>query len=74
MDERCDSKTIPPCSANGTNEYALSRHDCYSFDEGCGYPCVDALLEDESWLEAEEDGHHGHPVDRSMHTFPLIVS
>jgi hypothetical protein len=53
VDERCESKASPPCSVNGTNQYALSEQDCYSFDEGCGYPCVDALLRDEPWLEAE---------------------
>ena len=53
VDERCESKALPPCSANGTNQYALSEQDCYSFDEGCGYPCVDALLKDKPWLGAE---------------------
>jgi hypothetical protein len=53
VDERCASKAIFPCSANGTSQEALSKRDCYYRDEGCGYPCVDALLEAESWLEAE---------------------
>jgi hypothetical protein len=50
--ERCASKAIFPCSANGTFQKVLSKRDCYYRDEGCGYPCVDALLEAESWLEA----------------------
>jgi hypothetical protein len=51
VDERCASKVFFPCSANGTSQDALSERDCYNKDQGCGYPCVDALLEAESWLE-----------------------
>jgi hypothetical protein len=56
VDDECSSKAVFPCSNNGTNKYHSSKEDCYSFDEGCGYPCVDALLSREKWIEQPRTG------------------
>lgn len=57
VDAECtelSGKVIFPCSStNGTNQYIASKRNCYNFDEGCGFPCVDALLrrEENRWMD-----------------------
>jgi hypothetical protein len=41
---KCQNHTIFPCSKNGTRQHAISRKNCYWFDSGCGFPCVDQVL------------------------------
>ena len=40
----CQQTAIFPCSSIGTNQRYESQHDCYLFDSGCGYRCVDDAL------------------------------
>ena len=40
----CQQMAIFPCSPTGKFQYEFSKHDCYSFDSGCGFKCVDAQL------------------------------
>lgn len=42
--QECLSQAIFPCSANGTWQPAY-KQDCYYKDFGCGYPCLDQVLE-----------------------------
>lgn len=41
---QCLSSAIFPCSSNGTWQYGKSKYDCYWFDSGCGYSCIDQVL------------------------------
>jgi hypothetical protein len=43
--EKCLSKAIFPCSANGTWQPGY-KEDCYEKDFGCGYRCLDAVLDE----------------------------
>jgi hypothetical protein len=45
-EEQCQSKAVFPCSSNGTRQHDLSKKDCYLYDSGCGYRCVDRVLEE----------------------------
>jgi len=45
--ELCAPKVILPCSKDGKNQVGASRKNCYAEDYGCGYPCIDSMLEDE---------------------------
>lgn len=49
VDQECSSQTHFPCSKNGTAQWKLSKSDCYSDDEGCGYSCVDRLVQERGW-------------------------
>jgi hypothetical protein len=33
-----------PCSTNGTDQDEESKSQCYAFDEGCGFPCLDDMM------------------------------
>ena len=44
VESKCLEKTIFPCSQNGTHQLEASSQNCYWFDSGCGYPCVDQVL------------------------------
>jgi hypothetical protein len=46
--EKCAPHTILPCSKDGVNQVGPSRHNCYTEDYGCGYPCIDQMLRDDS--------------------------
>jgi len=43
--EKCSATTTFPCSSDGKNQLEASRTNCYFTDTGCGYPCIDAMLE-----------------------------
>jgi hypothetical protein len=45
VEAKCQDATVFPCSKNGTRQMEESARNCYWFDSGCGYPCVDQLLE-----------------------------
>jgi hypothetical protein len=49
--EECLSKAIFPCSANGTRQPGYEK-DCYEKDFGCGYRCVDAVLDEYTGQES----------------------
>jgi hypothetical protein len=42
--EHCLPSALFPCSSNGTWQYEKAKDDCYWFDSGCGYPCIDQVL------------------------------
>jgi hypothetical protein len=44
IQSKCFASAVFPCSENGTWQYQASKSDCYWFDSGCGYPCVDKTL------------------------------
>jgi len=44
----CDPYVIFPCSANGTDQHDLARQSCYNLDEGCGYQCLNELVQNQS--------------------------
>jgi hypothetical protein len=46
--EKCAPNTILPCSKDGVNQVGPSRHNCYAEDYGCGYPCINQMLKDDS--------------------------
>ena len=52
--ERCDSETFFPCSVDGVEQLELSKSSCYRVDEGCGYPCIDNLVQEQGWSQIEE--------------------
>jgi hypothetical protein len=45
-EEQCLAQAVFPCSANGTKNGRLSKLDCYGQDSGCGYPCVDRVIQE----------------------------
>jgi hypothetical protein len=45
VEAQCRSKAIFPCSQNGTRQLEFSSKNCYWYDSGCGYPCVDKVVE-----------------------------
>jgi hypothetical protein len=46
--EVCVNATFLPCSAKGKPQTHLSKQNCYGDDSGCGYPCIDELLANET--------------------------
>jgi len=44
VDRICAPITIFPCSVNGTSQTRLAKKNCYYYDYGCGYPCLDELF------------------------------
>jgi hypothetical protein len=44
----CLPTTILPCSKDGINQVGPSRQNCYKEDYGCGYPCINAMLRNQS--------------------------
>jgi hypothetical protein len=45
VDIECQKEAIFPCSSNGTIQHETSSSNCYWFDSGCGYKCVDRVVE-----------------------------
>jgi hypothetical protein len=45
-EEHCLAQAVFPCSANGTSQTELSALDCYEGDHGCGYRCVDRIIQE----------------------------
>ena len=50
--EMCANEAIFPCSSNGTLQRDKSMKSCYGGDQGCGYKCVNRVIEEE---EEEEE-------------------
>ena len=46
--EVCSPTAIFPCSADGAHQGRMSRENCYNKDWGCGYPCLDQLVHNET--------------------------
>lgn len=44
----CAPHAIFPCSAQGENQMNVSKYNCYHDDEGCGYPCIDEMLRNDT--------------------------
>jgi hypothetical protein len=51
----CSPQVFFPCSSNGTDQYHLSKHNCYVMEEGCGYPCFDDMYLKASSLQANNE-------------------
>jgi hypothetical protein len=45
-EEQCLAHAVFPCSANGTRQMELSALDCYEGESGCGYRCVDRVIQE----------------------------
>ena len=46
VETECEKEEIIfPCSSNGTRQVEKSASNCYWFDKGCGYKCVDRVVE-----------------------------
>jgi len=43
--EQCAPKVQFPCSKTGTPQPKLARKQCYARDFGCGYKCIDSMIE-----------------------------
>jgi len=46
--ELCSATAIYPCSADGVHQGKESRESCYNKDWGCGYPCLDQFVHNET--------------------------
>jgi hypothetical protein len=46
-EQKCQGKTIFPCSSDGTRQVERSQRSCYWKDLGCGHKCVDRVLKKE---------------------------
>lgn len=44
--DQCLEEAIFPCSKDGVRQVNESKVDCYFGDSGCGYRCVDRVLQD----------------------------
>jgi hypothetical protein len=44
---QCVDETYFPCSSSGIPQLEESRRSCYERDFGCGYPCIDRVLEEQ---------------------------
>jgi hypothetical protein len=45
-EDKCLTQAVFPCSANGARQTHLSALDCYGEDHGCGYRCVDRIIQE----------------------------
>mmetsp|Transcript_10759 Transcript_10759/g.25634 ORF Transcript_10759/g.25634 Transcript_10759/m.25634 type:complete len:493 (+) Transcript_10759:54-1532(+) len=43
-ENECQQEAIFPCSKDGKPQHRRSFNDCYWFDSGCGYKCVDNIM------------------------------
>ena len=43
--EQCAQQAQFPCSSDGTPQPKRARKDCYQRDFGCGYQCIDNMIE-----------------------------
>jgi hypothetical protein len=41
-----NNETQYPCSATGMPQLELAAASCYMRDFGCGYPCIDRIVDD----------------------------
>ena len=44
VDKICSPQLVSQCSSDGIAQIELATSQCYAFDEGCGYYCIDELL------------------------------
>jgi len=44
VESQCQREAIFPCSSNGTRQVEESSKNCYWYDSGCGFACVDRVL------------------------------
>jgi hypothetical protein len=58
----CANATFLPCSVKGVPQKNLSKYNCYGDDSGCGYPCIDEMLANETNHAASQT-----PVVLNMH-------
>jgi hypothetical protein len=45
-EQKCQDEAIFPCSSDGTRQVERSQRSCYWNDAGCGYKCVDQVLQE----------------------------
>ena len=48
VDKMCAPVAKFPCSIEGKHQAKLAKKNCYKYDYGCGYPCLDKLHENVS--------------------------
>jgi len=46
--DMCSKRAHYPCSKNGTVQVEKSKESCYEKDFGCGYQCIDEMLQSEA--------------------------
>jgi hypothetical protein len=56
VESECQDEAVFPCSSNGTLQLELSAKNCYWYDSGCGYPCVDRVIRRIHQTTAREEG------------------
>jgi hypothetical protein len=52
----CSHQVFFPCSSNGTDQFQLSKPNCFMAEEGCGYPCLDDMMSRAASAQAKESG------------------
>lgn len=52
----CSHQVFFPCSPNGTDQFQLSKPNCYVPEQGCGYPCFDDMMLRAASSQANESG------------------
>jgi hypothetical protein len=45
IQERCQDQVITPCDSQGRFQ-SQHRDNCFRFDEGCGYQCINKVLDE----------------------------
>jgi hypothetical protein len=64
--ERCLSQAVFPCTANDTFQDGW-QEDCYDRDWGCGYRCVDQVLDEYTLQKSKE--RYSKSISRPLHAF-----
>ncbi|KAG7348152.1 galactose-3-O-sulfotransferase [Nitzschia inconspicua] len=44
VETKCQSSAVFPCSQNGTQQMEKSAKNCYWYDSGCAFQCVDQVV------------------------------
>lgn len=52
VESECAGKAIFPCSRSGEVQFEASQANCYVQDAGCGYPCVNDVLSNRTYVLA----------------------
>ena len=50
VQDQCQNEAIFPCSASGQPQHALAKSNCYVQDAGCGFACIDRVLQEHGYL------------------------
>ena len=58
VDKHCAPKAIFPCSKDGVHQYNISKKNCYAYDSGCGFRCIDQLYKQVSKMIFLKKIHH----------------